>query len=44
VTRQETTFTRRSRNKRLQRKTREKELVNMASQTECQTCFQANVL
>jgi len=46
VTRQETTFTRtrRSRNKRLQTKTPEKKLVNMASQTECETCFQANVM
>jgi len=45
VTRQETTFSRtKSRNQRLQTKTPEKEHVNMASQTECETCFQANVL
>jgi len=45
VTRQETTFTETtSRNQRLQTKTPETEHVNMASQTECETCFQANVL
>jgi len=45
VTRQVTTFTRTtSRNQRLQTKTPEKEHVNMASQTECETCFQANVM
>ena len=45
VTQQETTFTRTiSRNLRLQTKTPEKEHVNMASQAECETCFQANVL
>jgi len=45
VTRQETTFTKTtSRNRRLQTKTPEKEHVNMASQTECETFFQANVL
>jgi len=32
------------RNHRLQTKTPEKEHVNMASQTECENCFQANVL
>jgi len=45
VSRQETTFTRTiSRNQRIQTKTPEKENVNMASQAECETCFQANVL
>jgi len=45
VTRQETTFTQTtSRNLRLQTKTPENEHVNMTSQTECETCFQANVL
>jgi len=45
VARQETTFTQTiSRNQRLQKKTPEKEYVNMASQAECETCFQANVL
>jgi len=45
VARQETTFTQTiSRNQRLQKKTPEKEHVNMASQAECETCFQANVL
>jgi len=45
VTQQETTFTRTlSRNLRLQTKTPEKEHVNTASQTECETRFQANVL
>ena len=32
------------RNQRLQIKTPEKEHVNMASQAECESCFQANVL
>jgi len=44
VTRQEATFTKTSRNQRLQTKTPEKERVNMASQTECENCFQANAL
>jgi len=45
VTLQETTFTRTiSRNQRLQTKTPGKEHVNMASQAECESCFQANVL
>jgi len=45
VTQQETTFIRTiSRNQRLQTKTLEKEHVNMASQAEYETCFQANVL
>jgi len=45
VTQQKTTFTRTiSRNLRLQTKIPEKEHVNMASQAECETCFQANVL
>jgi len=45
VTQQETKFTRTiSRNLRLQTKTPEKEHANMASQAECETCFQANVL
>jgi len=45
VTRQETTFARTiSRNQRLQTKTPEKAHVNMARQTECETCSQANVL
>jgi len=45
VARQETTFTRTiSRNQTLQTKTPEKEHVNMASQAECESCFQANVL
>jgi len=44
VTQQET-FTRTiSRNLRLQTKTPEKEHVNMASQAECEICFQDNVL
>jgi len=45
VTGQETTLTQTtSRNERLQTKRPEKGHVNMASQTECETCFQANVL
>jgi len=45
VTRQEATFTRTiNRNRRLQTKTSQKELVNMASQAECEACFQANAL
>ena len=45
MTQQETTFTQTtSRNQRLQTKTPEKEHVNMTSQTECETCFQGNVL
>ena len=45
VIQQETTFTRTiSTNQRLQTKTPEKEHVNVASQAECETCFQANVL
>jgi len=45
VTQQETTFTRTiSRNLRFQTKTPEKEHINMVSQTERETCFQANVL
>jgi len=45
VIQQETTFTRTiSRNPRLQTKTPEKEHVNMASQAECETCFQDNLL
>jgi len=45
VTRQETTFTRTiSRNQKLQAKTPEKEHFNMASQAECESCFQAKLL
>ena len=45
MTRQETALTRTiSRNQRLQTKTLEKQHVNMASQAECESCFQANVL
>jgi len=33
-----------SRSQRLQTKTSQKEHVNMASQAECESCFQANVL
>jgi len=45
VIRQERTFTRTiSRNQRLQTKTPEKEHVNMASQDECETYFQTDVL
>jgi len=45
MTQQETTSTRTiSRNLRSPTKTTEKEYVNMASQTECEICFQSNVL
>jgi len=45
VTRQETTFTRTiSRNQRLQTKTPEKYYVNMASQSECEWCFETYVV
>ena len=45
MTRQETTFTRTiSRNQKLQAKTPEKEHFNMASQAECESCFQAKLL
>jgi len=45
VTPQETTLTRTiSRNQRLQTKTPKKEHVNMASQAECESCFQANTV
>jgi len=45
VTGQETTFTRTiSRNQRLQTKTPVKEHVNMASQSECERCFETYVV
>jgi len=45
VTRKETTITRTiNRNQRSQTKTLEKEQVNMASQAECKSCFQADIL
>jgi len=44
VIRQETTLTRTMRNLRLQKETPGKEHVKMASQAECESCFQDNVL
>jgi len=45
VTRQETAFAQTiSRNQRLQTKTPEKQHVNMASQSECERCFETYVV